>query len=428
MLNLKMKLGIFSTVMLFLVLNTGCQNDTTNLNKDNKTQQSTKVEQSTSVENKDTTNEMKGENSKGDKPNINSGLLLGLARQKEASKKLRPLERIPDEYRTLWIYHDGSKIDSKLTCIEKDNCIIAPFGDSFWKLGNSTFKRSEPNDKSGNENGDIFKKYNFYYNFFNIVSHPADKKLKDLYTEDSFKKQYIHGEGYMGEEFQAGGEWLSYVGNKYACVMDYYYGTGGGSYACVSNDIKMYEIGNLNGLEVRNKKMNLINLLDAQEKMKIEELSKKYNKTLVEGNLYSQKQVVEAKSLTLNRQNGRWQVQVPLFIESTHQGNGSSEKYITEYIDTDIKLPKSITSYDSLCIDWNTIKQKIPQAKDAVSSPDKDMLAVLTPKELLIFLNPEKGIESPTVSIPTKEDESIILNQWATGKYVEKWSNLISSY
>ncbi len=428
MLNMKIKFNVFSAAMLFLFLITGCQSGTKSVNVNNKTQQGTKAEQSTIVKNNGTTDEVKDDYSKRGTANISSGLLLGLARQKEASKQVSPFEHVPDEYRTLFIFHDGNKIDVKMTTIEKSNCIIAPFGDGFWKIENSTFKMSEPKDKSEDEDASLYSKYNSYYNFFNIVSHPADKKLKDLYTADSFNKQFIHGEGYMGEAFKAGGEWLSYVGNNYACVTDYYYETGGGTYACETNEVTMYGIGNLSNLEVRKKKINLIDLLEKKARTKIEELSKKYNKTLESDEFYSNEQVIGAESLTLKRHEGRWQVQVPLFAESTHQGNGSSAKYITKYIDADIKLPESITSYDALCIDWNTIKQKIPQAKDAVSSPDKDMLAVLTPKELLIFLNPEKGIESPTVSIPTKEDESIILNQWATGKYVEKWSKLISSY
>lgn len=111
-----------------------------------------------------------------------------------------------------------------------------------------------------------------------------------------------------------------------------------------------------------------------------------------------------------------------------HDGNGSSYKHITGFINTDIKLPNSITSSDTLCIDWDIIKQQIPEAKDAVSSPNKDLLAVLTSKGLLIYANPEKGLEKPSLSIPADIDESIILNQWATGDFVEKWSKLLSTY
>jgi len=184
----------------------------------------------------------------------------------------------------------------------------------------------------------------------------------------------------------------------------------------------------LNNLNSRKKNIKLIDLLGQEAQDKLNDLSEKYNKTLRSEITISEELVIDKDNLSLNRKNGSWYVQAPLYRKYTHEGNGSSEYDITDLIDTDIKLPHSITSYDTLCIDWETIKKKYPLAKDAVSSPNKDMLLILTSNELLVFINPENGIGNPSVRIPVASTENIILNQWATNEYVEKWSKLLGTY
>jgi len=359
---------------------------------------------------------MAGDISKG------SGLLLGLSNDKEAGTKLNPMDRNTDGYRTLWIRQSGGGLVST----EKQDHIVDPYKDEFWMLENNTFNFSEKNDKPV-ENGDIYTCYNFNYNFKNIISHPAGKKSTDLFTIESFKKKYLEEEGDMGKIFKAGVEWLTYAGNNYACIMDYYYQTGGGSYRSAYNDIKLYNIESLGNINSRSSNVKLIDLLDEKEKDKLKEYAPKYNKTIYKDMISEEKLLADIDILFLKRKNGSWTVQVPLFYKFNHYGNGSSWYYLTEYVECDIKLPGAITSHDTLCLDWNTIRQKIPQAKDAVSSPEKDMLAVLTPEELLIFLDPEKGINKPALKIAVDNNESIILNQWATGSYVAKWDKIIST-
>jgi hypothetical protein len=364
-------------------------------------------------------------NERDDSFKINSGLLIGLSKDNETNTNVNPLKRVPNDYRTLWIHQENNKI----SYTEKKDEIITPYKDSFYKVGNNKFFMSDPISNSNNQSDDIFSNFNSYYDFSNIVSHPVNKPMKNLYTTETFKKKYLHEqEGYLGEGYKSQVEWLWYVGNNYTCVMDYYYETGGGSYQSESNDFKMYDLGSLISLDGREKNGALADLLDENEKVKLQEYPKKYNKVInSEGNL-REEQMVDIKNLLLSRKDGKWQVLIPLYKVSQHSGNGSSERYVEQYINTDIKLPKTITSYDNLCIDWDTIKQKIPEAKDAVSSPNNDVLAVLTPTKLLIYSNPKSGIGKPALSIDVDSDESIILNQWSTGEYVDKWNKQINNY
>lgn len=358
-------------------------------------------------------------------PNTNSGLLIGLSKDNKQNKQTDSVGIAQNDYRTLWVQH----VNSQATYLEKKNEIITPYKDSFYKLANNKFVMSKPTANLKPSSDSIYFKYEYYYEFFNIVSHLADKPMKDLFTPETFRKNYLHEqEGYMGETFKFNTDWLQYVGNNYACVMNNYYDTGGGTYRSWSNDFKMYDLANLSNLDGIDKSLSLIDLLEESEKKKLEEYSSKYNKIKEQDKLVKVEQAVDTKNLSLKRKAGKWEVVVPLYELYQHNGNGSRGRGVTEYIETDIKLPKSIASYDTLCIDWENIKKKLPEAKDAVSSPNNDMLAVLTPSKLLIFTNPQNGINKPSLSIDVDSNESIILNQWAVGEYVDKWNKLISNY
>ncbi|MGK0467187.1 hypothetical protein [Clostridium sp.] len=366
------------------------------------------------------TSKDKVENDTGSK--INSGLLIGLSKDNEINDT--PMKKIPNDYRTLWIYEDNEKIT-----YEKKNEIIVPYKDSFYKIENNKFIMSDPISHSENQPEDIFSNYSSYCNFSNIVSHPADKSMSDLFTPATFKKKYLNAqEGSMGNAYKLKTQQLYYVGNNYASIRTTYYDTGGGTYKSSYDDFKIYEIGDLSNLDGLDNTKPLFNLLDKSEQLKLKGYSQKYDKNISLDGYIKVDQLIDTKNLHLFRSEGKWQVSIPLFRIYRHNGNGSNGKTVKEYINTDINLPTKITSYDSLCIDWNEIKQKIPQAKDAVSSPKDDILAVLTPTKLLVFTNPKLGIDKPSLSIDVDENESIILNQWATGEYVDKWTKLISNY
>ncbi len=400
MINKMTKLKCLSVIFLGLFLVVGCQNQQSN--SQNGTQQAIKSD-------------------------INSGLLLGLAKDSDVNQELSAFAKKPGEYKTLWIYQNGSE----LTCLEKPEGIITPVKDNLWKLENNKFHLSEANDTVDPANiaeEDLFSKYNFYYDTSNIVSHLAGEKAQDLYTTESFKKQFKIGVEGEINSYQAGMEWLLFVGNKYASILDFQYQTGGGSFNSSFYDLKLCKISSLNNLENRrNSHVRLFNLLAKDEQEKLLALASKYDKIITSEEMYTEEQYLGFEKLTLKRQEGKWLVQAPLYISSSHSGNGSQGAYIKEFISTDINAPEILTSHDTLCIDWETIKQKIPQAKDAVSSPNNDLLAVLTAEELLIYAHPSEEMEKPDLSIPVDEDERIILNQWATGEDVKKWSELLGS-
>lgn len=356
---------------------------------------------------------------------LNSGLLIGLAKDNNKSQELvTPFKRIPNEYRTLWVH----EAKGKLTYEEKKAVIITPYKDNFYKVTNDKFTMSEPSGGDNSQGDDIFRNFSSYYKFNNISSYPADKPIKTLFTNENFKQEYLREKEDIVNCYKNQVQKLQYVGNNYACLLNDYYETGGGTYQGGGISFNMYKLGDLTTLNGQHKAVALADLLEESEKSKLKDFSKEYNKTISSEGMITEDQFADIKNLVLARKEGKWQVLVPIYKVLSHSGNGSNDRSVQQYINTDIKLPQAITSYDSLCIEWNIIKAKLPEAKDAISSPDKDMLAVLTPAKLLIYSDPMNGLTKPSLSIDVNSNESIILNQWATGAYVDKWSKLLSNY
>lgn len=409
--------------VLFITFICGCNNlqgDTKKISKEKIIIKDTSL---TKKDNSTSNQTVPASTSNSTVPQKNSGLLMGLSKDNEINKEINPMKRMPNNYRTLWI----SKINDKIAYSEKKEAIITPYKNGFYKITNNKFLMTDLKDGSDTTPGDIYKNSSYYNNFSNIVSHAADKPIKNLLTEEAFKNLQQHQDN-LAWSFNSQTEWLWYVGNKYACVMDYNFATGGGTLKAQWSDYKLYDLANLTSLDGRKNSISLVDLLDEKEKVKLDGYCEKYNKIISSDKLIKEEQKIDIKNIVLTRKEGRWQVLFPLYTEYQHNGNGSTGRTVGQYINTDIKLPKAITSYDDLCMDWSTIKQKYPEAKDAVSSPNKDMLAVLTSSKLLVFKNPEKGLENPALIIDVDCNESIILNQWSTGDYVEKWDNILKTY
>lgn len=361
-----------------------------------------------------------------------SGLLLGLVKEPDLQNKSKNNtdfeNKSLEEYRTLWIYKDKNDVSS----IEKKGGIITPYGDKFVMVTNNSVVTSTAADQPNQYSDNFYSKYSSYFNFSVIISQNLNSSKKVL-TEGLLKSNYLSTDEASSDKiefpFASRTETIQYVGNKYALVKTSQYITGGGTFRSGFDDIKLYDINNLAAVGYKRPNINVKSLLGSDTIGQISSLSDKYNKSQTDdnNNFISDKFEIDDNNLTLKRSKGKWIVQSPLYEKYTHQGNGSSFSIIDTLYDTDIKVPEAVTGYDTLSVSWDIIKSKYPDAKDAVSSPNKDMLAVLTSSDLMIFLNPEKGIDSPVKTIPVDKNEKIVLNQWASGDYIEKWSKALGS-
>lgn len=108
--------------------------------------------------------------------------------------------------------------------------------------------------------------------------------------------------------------------------------------------------------------------------------------------------------------------------------------------DIPIKLPESIVGYNELYLPWKKIKREVPDVFDALNSPTKNILVVLTPAELKVFSTRDSTIGNQIASTPlysftlasstpTEEEydrEKVVMAQWATGEKVSLWNTKIN--
>jgi len=125
------------------------------------------------------------------------------------------------------------------------------------------------------------------------------------------------------------------------------------------------------------------------------------------------------------------------FILRRHHGYWMMEsRFVTtvDENDTVYKVPialkptENIVTYDDLTVPWVKIKESIPQAIDAFNAPGNSFLLVRTPKYLLMYKI--EGVDEisrePIQAIEIKEDEEIIMAEWARGEFVKRWTDVAS--
>ena len=349
----------------------------------------------------------------------NKGLLLGLSCSEEESYD-NPTKRTADKLKSIWVYLKGDKLSHK----EKKGAIVTAAGNKFYELRNDVFEMSEESGVA--DSYDFYSKYNFNYSYSSISSNIIGHERVPIYTEDSFieKNKSEHFEW----PFQTRAEWPWYVGDKYALIMSDYYETGGGTFRSGSNNIQLYSIKGLGKIYEREQTKSVFDLLEKSIQNELIEIAEKYNKDAENNATEMEKKVMDIKNLALTRKEGKWIIKIPIFSQYHHEGNGSSFYNVQEYIDYNCILPESLVHQEELAVPWKEIIRTVPEAVDAVSSPEKELLVVLTNMELLIYKEPKNGLKDPDLKIPLDGGERIVLNQWASADESEEWNSKLLDY
>ncbi len=121
-------------------------------------------------------------------------------------------------------------------------------------------------------------------------------------------------------------------------------------------------------------------------------------------------------NFTLQRRNGHWIMKSRLYYKDT-----SGDR---KYEDFDLKqmVPSKLIHYDEMNIPWNEIKSRVPWTKDAYMSPNKDIAMLVSEDYIIVYTVQNKNaISKQLLKIPLREGESIIMTEWATGKYADMW-------
>lgn len=120
-------------------------------------------------------------------------------------------------------------------------------------------------------------------------------------------------------------------------------------------------------------------------------------------------------NFALFRKTGHWFFRGRLNFE-----NGAR----VPYVDFNLNLipPDNMVAYDMLHVPWTEMKDRLPNATDIYTSPNKDFAVILMRNEILIYGIKNKSLsEEPIARFSLEDGSSVIMAEWATGGYVSSW-------
>ncbi|MBU5426374.1 hypothetical protein KQI41_08090 [Tissierella pigra] len=123
------------------------------------------------------------------------------------------------------------------------------------------------------------------------------------------------------------------------------------------------------------------------------------------------------ESFGLSRRNGYW-----IMKGRINYISGDEELYK----DYNIKTipPKELVNYDNLIIPWNIIKSKVPEAIDAFTSPNEDIILIVTRNNILIYGIHDHDISQKEIGkIKLNSSDSVVMAEWAIGRYTMIWED-----
>lgn len=187
---------------------------------------------------------------------------------------------------------------------------------------------------------------------------------------------------------------ITFVGNEYISLDN------------KDSGLEVVAIDNLNGDNIAFSKAFGS---DAGEALK--KSAELFLKRLNKGNFNQTDMNYIEKNWAVIRRSGRWIL----------RGRAESGDFDIAYA-----TPSILTTYDDLYIPFNSIKKVVPDAVDAYASPNRDILVVVTNTNIKVFSINNKDIGKIKADIKLKDNESVVMGQWATGEYVEEWGKVVS--
>ena len=123
------------------------------------------------------------------------------------------------------------------------------------------------------------------------------------------------------------------------------------------------------------------------------------------------REMAREDNFTVARRNGHWILKGRLDID------GNSEDF-----NIGLMPEGKLLNYDKLHVTWDEVKERIPMALDAYTSPAKDILITVTGNFIMVYPIEDGQIaEKPIRKIGIKKGETVIMAEWATGDYVPRW-------
>lgn len=281
-------------------------------------------------------------------------------------------------YRTLWI----ALKDKELRPVYEMKQLLVPRKKGFWEI-----------DYLAQKSPDIFKATLYSHA---IIDEGAEfiPDYNNLLQEDGIRDIVFVGNDYVGTEYSNIDPVTLKVKEKYQVLPIDNIKSGRG--------ISISNVAGEDGLNALiNSSQAFITSLD---KSKSEFLEKNPS----------------VDNFTLTRRNGQWIVTGRLNYLSPVDGKTS------EYYNVYLMAPQKLINYDILKLPWNYIKEKVPEAVDVFTSPNKALAVVITKNSIEVYAIENDSLsEKPLRSIKLQKDETVIMAEWAGGEYMEKWEEVI---
>lgn len=306
---------------------------------------------------------------------FHSGLLLGLKNLDSAGEY---------HYKTLWI----SSINKSIQPILKTNNIFLPRKSGFSKIISSSLNTAltQENiivvDGTGIVNKNKNNKFSVNSERWGMKNGRITKNI--LYVGNDYISIEVNGNGSMRnaplQNWHVSRFMLKPLDNISS-----------------PNGVKISDFYGISGLK---------SVLDARNNM---------IKTLGQDKIETLNDDIVEENYGIFRKNGHWAFMGRLNYEQ----NG-------EYANNDFSInliPSSkLVTFDNLYVPWTTIKDKVPDAVDAFTSPNKDIAVILTSDKLYIYgIQNGKLSVKPLQKITIDHGDTPVMAEWATGNYVESW-------
>lgn len=295
-----------------------------------------------------------------------SGLLLAV---REPSDKLKGSEEY--KYVTYWI----STVDDVIRPVLYADDIYLPRMDGFWKL-----KMDKRPVAQGVEDTIIA------FRVSNNNGEPEAELLRGI-TESAETKLR---------------QTIQYVGNDYVCVENEI------GYKRTLRTLPVDNLDRLDGIKISD-------LVGENATIAVEDAVKENLRDLVGRKIELEDINKQEQNFSLFRKTGHWFFKGRLNYVADGQNS---------YTDFNINIipPSDMVAYDTLQIPWTYVKDKIPEASDIYTSPNKDIAVILTDNEILVHeIDNEALLSKPLTTVILPTGSSVIMAEWATGDYVMNW-------
>lgn len=313
-------------------------------------------------------NMTKGSNTEYDQV-LRSGILLGLKYYDESESE-GELKKY--KYRTIWICSRNKVIDK----IYDTEDLFVPRKTGFWNVGTDEIKFK-----------DSIKEI--------VYAYPIKK---DSYLLQETDVSIRESEGNIIES-------INYIGNDYVSIESIELGEKN------KNTLKVFPVDNIRiGSPIK-----ISDIVGESGKNAFYEGASRYFSTdhKFKNNYIDIKP--DEESFGLVRRNGHWVIKGR--INLSEENNASYGEFNVKTIP-----PKELVNYDELAVSWNAVKLRVPQAVDVFTSPNEDIAVVIAHNNIIIYTIENGELSNaPIRKINLYPGEQVVMNEWATGKYIYTW-------